>query len=194
MKLAHILVTVFSVAYLEPVAAQTPINYGSTSLFNVQFNKHGACVAIRKISVRTNESSRRRSGAFAFGVLEVDGNEIAMVSFMNPKWEMKKGQTGKGHLSIDGDRYQTVFWADGNNMLSAALKLDNLKKIAFGRKLTIDTGVEIYSLPLTGTAKALPLIIRCYKDHFANRTNPLDNDRRSSGFDARSTNPLGQKY
>lgn len=194
MKITLISLMVLSVTFLGSASAQTSINYGSTNLFHVQFNKHGACVAVREINVRTNESTRRRTGAFAFGISEIDGQEFTLVSFMNPKWQMEKGQSAKGYLTIDGVRDEAIFWADGKNMLSAAIKIGKLEAIAFGSKLTIDTGLEIYSLPLTGTAKALPLVIRCYKENISNKSNPLGSETPSERFKTRSSNPLGQKY
>jgi hypothetical protein len=176
------------------VSAQSSFKYGQTNIYKVQFNKHGACVAMREIGVRASQGNRKRKGAFGFGISQVDGKEFALVSFFNPAWKMEKGQVGKGHVSIDGNDYKTVFWADSASMLSAALNLDKLKNIAFGSKLIFDTGLERYSVPLTGTAKALPMVVRCYKDNFANRTNPLGTDAGASDYKTRTTNPLGNNY
>lgn len=176
---------------LNTAYAQKVVPYGRTELYSVVLNKFGACVASREIAVKDRNTRYNKMGAFSFGIMDLRGQVIALVSFMNPNWQMRIGQYAKGRIEIDNREYPAIFWADKIDILSGAIRVTALKDIAFGNRLKIDTGHDVYTVPLTGTAKVLPFILRCYKENFASKTNPLGDYHSSGQFQTPKKNPLG---
>ena len=138
--------------------------YGTVGDYSVEFSRNGICIARRVIKVRDLAGGRKTGGEFAYGVAEYGGLYVTLVSFLDPNWDYRPGQTARGSIDIDGLRVYTTFYVEERTVVSGTLPESMLRNVAYGRELTLKAAGRAYRFRPQDSSGALPLLQKCIRE------------------------------
>lgn len=138
--------------------------YGIAGDYSVEFSRNGICVARRVIKIRDLAGGRKTGGEFAYGVAEYAGLYVTLVSFLDPNWDYRPGQTARGSIDIDGVRVYTTFYVEERTVVSGTLPESMLRNVALSRELTLTAAGRSYRFRPQDSSEAYPLLLKCIRE------------------------------
>jgi len=137
--------------------------YGDAARYAVGFSENGMCLAQRTINIRDRDGILRRAGFFAYGIAEYRSHYVAVISIMNPHWNLHPGASMAGKVIVDDQSYLTTFSVSGQSVITATLPESSLAKIGWSKNIRLSTQTRAYKIGPREAAAALPLIVKCVR-------------------------------